>query len=1096
MIQLSPTIKTQFRQLLGLLVCILMCFPVISATSFSFPPKANFFQSIGDANSIPEYVVTSLAQDKRGLIWIGTAAGLVQYDGYRFRRFVQDQDDPNSLSGNFVRDILLRKNGELWIASEPGGVSIFQPEKDHFVAVPYHDAKLQQRFGQSVVAMTEDTDGNMWIGGRNGILKWPANSVNPILYDQIDGSPLQHVRALLSTKDGTLWLGNRQGLFYLPPKADKFMPVPPSEAIDKSLLQAAVLSLAQASDGSIWVGTSNKGAYVLQLKAQQLTALTFEIKKHSEQPIYSLLQISEDEIWLGGFGGINRFSVSQRQNLGQFEHKQPNRFSLAHADVRALLLDHAGQIWVGGYGGGVQRYNGNNAISSLYTQLTANHKLSSTDISSILELQNGNIWLGSRGEGIDVLDPDIGVTDHYAPAPGDTTKLQSGWVTSMAQHSNGEIWLGVNPGQLYRFSPTLQQFTQLTAAQGYRGANVRRIFIDSNDRLWLGTNEGLSYWADEQQGFVRIHTADGHLLRDYVNDLTEDAQQRLWIATGSSGLYQLDMKSLPATAISIKASIHQPQSILGLLLDRDKSSLWFDTPLGLYRLNTLKSNSLPVSVQFSNTTLKQDFGANLLQDAQGRLWSQKYLYTPDSGILYELTQADGVNIGTAWFRSYYQLNNGTMIFGGSEGLLVIQPEKFKPWKYQPAIITTDVKLDNKHISSVAAMKGITISSDQKSLSIEFAALDYSAPQRLKYRYQLEGFDQQWRETDSSQRLVSYTNLWPGHYRLHVHATNRSGDWSENTLSIPLTVLPAFWQTLWFTALMILMAIAIFMLAFRMRTSVIRRRSRELSTLVEQRTQELRSAQQNLIEKEKMASLGQMVAGIAHEINTPVGVSVTATSLLVDNFDTVQKQFQQKTLTASQLQRFINESGIKLQMIGQNLQRAAGLIDNFKQVAVDRSSNKIQRINLSEFLKQCLLPFQSQLKPHQIEIECQNDQHIWLRAEALEVVISHFIQNSLLHGFSNRTGGTIKITAQIDAQRCVLHFYDNGHGIASDLQPQVFDPFVTSKRGSNCTGLGLHLCYNLVTQVLNGSIQMQSTLGEGTLFILSFPLSSPSSDSKS
>lgn len=252
---------------------------------------------------------------------------------------------------------------------------------------------------------------------------------------------------------------------------------------------------------------------------------------------------------------------------------------------------------------------------------------------------------------------------------------------------------------------------------------------------------------------------------------------------------------------------------------------------------------------------------------------------------------------------------------------------------------------------------------------------------------------------------------------------------------------------------------------------------------------LHQYQNQIVETEKMASLGQMVAGVAHEVNTPIGLGVTASTLMQDKLADIQKAFDDKKLTSSQLSRFLSESKENLGIIYRNLERAASLIRSFKQVAVDQSNENRRQFNVLQLMNEVLLSLRPNLKKtqHQVLLDCDPHLEVDSKPGPINQILINLIMNSLIHAFEHIEQGTINIDVRIEQDRCLLHYRDNGAGVPEHIKKRIFDPFVTTKRGEGGSGLGMHLVYNLVTQALNGKITLESALGEGVDILIDFPV---------
>jgi signal transduction histidine kinase len=271
-----------------------------------------------------------------------------------------------------------------------------------------------------------------------------------------------------------------------------------------------------------------------------------------------------------------------------------------------------------------------------------------------------------------------------------------------------------------------------------------------------------------------------------------------------------------------------------------------------------------------------------------------------------------------------------------------------------------------------------------------------------------------------------------------------------------------------------------------RTMALKEANNELIQTLEK----LHQFQRQMVQNEKMASLGDMVAGVAHEVNTPIGLGVTASTMMLDRLSDMRKAFEDKTLKASSLSKFIAEGEENLNIIYRNLNRAAELISSFKQVAVDQSSENNRVFSFVKLMDEILMSMRPKLKKisHQININCADNLVVESKAGPINQIMINLIMNSIIHGFEDVDKGQIDITIEsVDDTKVSIEFKDNGKGIPEHLRKRIFDPFVTTKRGQGGSGLGMHLVYNLVTQALNGSISIVSEEGQGVQFRILFPV---------
>lgn len=1069
------------------------------------------FENVGDADSIPDNNVTALAQDHEGFLWIGTPNGLVRYDGYRFRRHARDPRDPESLGGVFIRALLVARDGRLWVGTDADGVSVYDPGSDRFTRHGHVPDRTDSLSHDQVRALAEGADGSIWLGTRAGVDRLDPVSGRVTRQLRRFGDATvdadERVFALLTDSRGDLWIGSWNGVARRSAVDGRY-----TRISDGHLSGQLIMSLYELADGRIGVGTAQVGSYLIAPEDHSVLAIPVGLASTpsaTEALALAMIQPRPDELWLGAFGGITVVDVASGRIRRQILPDSSVPSSLSHTQVRAFLKDRAGMIWIGGYSGGFQQHDpANDAVHVLHHRPSEPGTLANPSISSILELDSGEIWLGTREQGIDVLDPERGVIASLRPDQQSPGGLRNGMVLSLAQARDGSVFAGTLAG-MFRYRLDSRSFEAIDSDRGLVGSTVRCLLADPGGDVWVGSNAGLSRWSAASGQVMTVPIVGGGPLAADVNALALEADGRLWVGS-TIGLHVLE----PGASALIAANPDDPHmdeltggSVVGLLIDRN-GQLWIDTANGLSRLRRWDGRHAEwdaVSLQVG--IAGHPFGANLLDDAQGRIWTQRHIYDPRNNSVHELSRADGIDIGTAWYRSYARLRSGQLMFGGSRGVAVIDPTRFRTWQYQPPVVISELRVDSIVQPPASWRHGLTIDAAARSFGVEFAALDYSAPQRNRYAHRLVGYDDQWIETDATRRIASYSKLWPGDYTLEIRGSNRVGTLAGPPLRIAVQVLPAYWQTPWFAALALLGLGFIVYAGYRWNLVKVRRHEHELEQMVEERTRELkeakvgaesalvrlRDAQQQLVVSEKMASLGQLVAGVAHEINTPLGIALTAASVQSEQLRSLRQRVQSRALKSTDLDQYLEIVGQAGKLVDDHIARAAHLVRSFKQVSVDRSTDERRRFDLEEFLQDLVenLELAWRRRPIRFELSCPPDLVLDNYPGTLGQIITTFVQNALQHAFQGTRPGALGISAKALADGQVeLLFSDDGAGIAAADLPRVFEPFFTTRRSDGFIGLGLHTVYNLVSARLHGQIEVESLLGHGTRFTLRFPRNAP------
>ena len=819
------------------------------------------FESVG-ARSIPRGVVAALAQDRAGFLWIATGDGLVRYDGHRFRPQERASDIPAHRNLGWIRSMLAARDGRLWIGTESDGLAVYDPKTEQVTS--YRGDGGTTGVPPMIQALAEDQDGAVWVGTAGGGLDRfdPARATyTHHRHSSQPGSlPDDRVQALLVDRRGTLWVGTWQGLSRRVRGSDHFEPVlsNPLTTGDSGLAGRSVTALFEASDGRIWVGTQQGDIAIVDPATAQGQRVDqgAAVATESPDPVSCLLESPAGQMWVGRASGIDLYGVHDAHLQRRLRHDPRYPAGLAGAQVTSLVLDRAGWIWVGGLGGGLQRHNPNNrSIWVRGADPAPDSPFADADVRSVLALDNGEIWAATHNPGVAVTDAQlrvIGALHPQAVAADPNNALARGGlrVTAMAQMRDGSVWLG-GDSELHQLSRERLPLRVLR----HDGGQTRRLLAGRDGSLWVCTLDGLYRLRPGATRLERLAQQGGKPLHGEIHAIAEGADSTLWVGA-TKGLFRVAPggNELQPVVAREGAGLGNP-TVIGLLIDHHQT-LWLDTAVtGLHRMRGWDGRQASFDrVSERHGIVSHPFGVNLLEDGRGRIWTQMNLYDPATDRLNELTAADGVDIGTGWFGSYTETADGRLLFGGSKGLLVVEPDGFDVSSYAPPLVVSELRVNGEREPAGQILNGLQLKPDSRSFSVEFSALDYGDPGRCRYTYRLAGFDPAWIKSDAEHRDASYSNLNPGHYVLRVRATNRSGLWSAHELAVDVQVLPAWWQSWWFRAMLLLMLAALFYAGVHLRTRQLRWRQQGLERMVRERTAELEAMAKTL--QQESAALAQ------------------------------------------------------------------------------------------------------------------------------------------------------------------------------------------------------------------------------------------------
>ena len=761
---------------------------------------------------IPRAVVARVVQDAEGFLWVGTGDGLARWDGYRLQPMEREGPDALARNMGWVRAMAPGSQGRLWIGTEAFGLAVWDAERQRIEVLGGVPA--------GVLALLEAQPGEVWIGTLgSGLWRYQASTgqFSPVELPGL-GMKRGQVNGLALDPAGTLWVAHWQGLSRRPAGASAF------EAVDVG--GQTLQTVKAAPDGTVWFGA--KSGQLGRLRAGAAT-VEWAGGAAGRSTINALALGSDGKLWVGHRAGIDFIEPKSGRLLERLQHQAGHAAGLPANEVTTLWRDATGAMWVGGFGVGLLRHMESPALRVRGPDADPTSAMAVADARALLQLQDGRVLAAAHSGTVAVLDADLKTLGRL-PREGAP-------VEAMAQDARGQVWLA-SAGSVEQREPN----GRLVQRWPVGGGAAMMLRAQPDGSLWLGAQQGLFRWQPSKPGFVAVPGPNGPIGSDLFA-LEPDGEGGLWVG-GLAGLYRWRMGAaqLEAVAMDPQEGLGVPV-VLGLLRDR-KGQLWVDTAVsGLHRLIGMnaKGQARFERVSVSQGVAGRPFGANLHEDARGRIWSQQFVYDPTQAELRELRAADGALFGTAWFRAHTRLADGSLLFAGSRGLLRVEPDRYEPSTDRPPIRVTDLRVEGKPYRPERLSDGLKLAPGTRSFSVYYAALDFGDPQRLRYRHRLLGYETDWTLADATQRSASYGLLPPGNYTLEVEATNRSGVWSPERLSVPVTVQPAWWQRGFVQALLSLGLWLSLWGLLHLRTRHLRRREQELQALVDTRTAELREA---------------------------------------------------------------------------------------------------------------------------------------------------------------------------------------------------------------------------------------------------------------
>jgi diguanylate cyclase (GGDEF)-like protein len=829
---------------------------------------AALFEQVGDSEQIPEGVITALAQDALGFIWIGTTDGLVRYDGYRFRRYLKNTNDPDSLPGNRVQHLLTGNDGRLWVGTYSDGVAVYDAGSDSFVRFQSDPQRLESLPPGTVRAMAQTPDGAIWVGTTGTglaridpdgqVRRFEARGPGAALFDD-------RISALGVDQAGTLWLGSWQGLSRLVAGAERFESVLSDPDDPQGFANTTIRGIHVAANGDVWIGAQQ--GQMARLPAAVLRApgspppQPQEVQRWRGAGLNDAVEPGDGSLWVAHSRGIDVYSSDSGQLLALHRHRAVDSMSISNTEVRALLIDRSGWVWAGSFGGGLQRTQP--LAQALYSRRfdpLGDAPLTQLSTLSLAESRDGGLWLGVANNGLARMDADLRIREFLRVGDPQLGALEGQQPSGIVESEDGHLWVATERGLFLR-APEQTEFERISGPDFLEGAAVRRLWMGPGGQLWIATGDGLFRRGPDGE-LQRLGTVDGVRVTGSINALVFDGQGG-WVG-GSSGLFRLSPDQrvlLPVQSVAEGAPV--TRDVLGLLVDR-QGQLWMDAD-GLYRLQSSSEGRAEfeaISARHGHAGVA--FGAHLLDGPDGRIWTHRFVYDPHADQLHRLGRADGAHAGTGWFRAYARLPDGRMAFGATGGLLLVSAERFSRWAFEPPLVFSGLRLDGEPARFGPGVRRLEIAPGVRNFQLEFAALDFSAPELLRYRHRLLDVEGDWVPSDARTRDAGYGGLWPGDYRLQVQGSNRAGEFSPRTLELEIRVLPHWWQTSTALTVAVLSLIGLVLMLVGWREKRLRIAKAQLEAQVSARTAELSALSAELGRKNRdfeEASLSDPLTGL-------------------------------------------------------------------------------------------------------------------------------------------------------------------------------------------------------------------------------------------
>ena len=1042
--------------------------------------QSYMFKHLEVKDGLSNNQVNAICKDSEGYMWFATASGLNRYDGYGIRVCRSEPNDTTTLPGNFISSIQEDGDGFLWVQTD-NGYARYNPATETFSRdVGTWLRKAGMEGGASSIYI--DSKKVFWVclSGSGQLWRYVPGGGRavPVAFDPQGAGTLvsfaEHGDCLLMADDaGTLYALDRQTL-QLKWKEDGFKELMRYEG------RMPPLSLYAGRSGRVWIYCERGvGCYNLpQGRWEQL--------RRADEPFDAIRAVLEDKdgrVWLGkDQKGIEIFGRDGRSTC--LANNPEDVRTLSNNTIEAFYEDEDGTVWVGTYKKGVSYYN----------ESTFKFSLAEVgDVHCIEDGGDGTVWLGTNGEGLIRRNLHTGSQTRYTHAPGDGGSVSSDIIVSLLRDSQGRLWAGTYYGGLNCYDG--HRFRHYRRTEGVPHSlandNVWALAEDKEGNIWIGTLGGGLQCLDPRTGrFDSYHAGNSGLASDWVCSLCAGRDGQLFVGT-TGGVFVLD---LATRVISRLQGTHAGKVLfesepVNQVYEDSRSRLWVATMAGLKVYDPAQDSlyEVPVDADFPRLPVQ-----GLAEDGQGclwasvggrliRVWTETEVETGNLSFDFRTySDRDGLQSCDFNQRSLKLLHTGELVAGGLYGLNMVRPGNIKYNGATSKVMFTALQLFNAEVKVGKPVNGrvilpealnktreLVLDYEENIFTVFLASDNYVLPEKTRYYYKLEGFNDDWLSDREGLHRITYTNLAPGTYRLRVKAANSDGFTGADEAVLKIVIRPPFWLTPWAYLLYALLLAGVLTLAYLQ----VKRRERN--------KYRLRQLEEDARRKDELNQMKfRFFTNVSHELRTPL-------TLIIAPLEGLVKEVKDENLAG------------KLKMMHRNALRLLNLVNQL----LDFRKNEMAGSHLS-LSEGDIVPFVQNICNSFLMLSEKKDVRLTFTSamDSLNMAfdadkIGKVVMNLLSNAFKfTPEGGSVTVSLVCPAGQpgtLEIKVADTGVGISDADKAHVFERFYQAEHTgevppSTGSGIGLSLVRDFVS-LHGGTVRVADNPGGGSIFVVSIPV---------
>lgn len=814
------------------------------------------FNKITKEQGLPHNNVECILQSSTGFMWFGTRDGFCRFDGYEVKVF-RNTKDPHSISGNRILSMAEDQNGYIWVGTYQNGLNRFDPKTNQFKKYGF-----DYGIGNQVYRVKVLKDGTVCVGSNNGLALFDNSSDSfKVYHPSNDPHSINSyvVSDILESADGQLFIATfEKDIQRMDRMTSKFFSIPYNNLeLNSGNYRKRLL---EDRKGNLWISADKHGLCKYNRKSKKSKFYFKENGLNSEVLTGDMIVNSDDKIWIASDGGGINILDPQKETFEYVSYNEEDLKGLPSNQVYTLYVDDASRIWVGTFDKGVVYYD---PLAKKFSNKLLPENIHSffkgKSVLSILQDSKGNIWVGTDGAGLHVIDKENRLTHFYSDLLNESS-LSGNVITSLEEDVNGNILVGTyNAGfNIYNYKTnSFKRFHQNSLNNSsLHSENVWTMLVDSRGKNWLGLlGNGVDIFNLETEIFKNLGPSSNEFIKiDHSNIMTimEDSDGDIWFGSEGNGIYIYDKQSNSVLRISTNSNI-TIHGVIKVLFQDSWGNIWIGTEgNGLFKYNKKDKEGIQYTL---DNGLPSMIILGIQEDANGRIWVTTYdgiaFLSKDSEKFNSFDKSDGLSSNEFNAQAFIRLQNGAFISGSKNGIDIFNPRDLSFNQNIPKVYFTKLKILNQEVlpgdsinqdvklkNDITYTESINLTYSDKVFSIEFAALNYTQPKKCQYKYKLEGFDENWYNSNSDHRFVSYSNLKNGNYIFKVKASNNDNKWGDSSKELHIRILPPFWKTEWFILLVISLIVGFLLGVYNYRLRILKIKFLQEQALKEKRITEL------------------------------------------------------------------------------------------------------------------------------------------------------------------------------------------------------------------------------------------------------------------